>query len=127
MAVKVWEEEKGRSACAERPLGIEVTGELENLVHAAHAACAGGSGGGCLLVVLLDVGDEGFGGEHEARDGRCVLQREAGDLSWVDDAYLNHVAVFTGFGVEAEVFFLGVANLADHNSAFMAGVESDLA
>src|SRR5258708_18263140 len=86
MAVKVWQEEKGRSACAERPLGIEVTGELENLVHAAHAACAGGSGGGRLLVVFLDVSDEGFGGEHQARDRRCVLQRDAGDLRRGDNA-----------------------------------------
>src|SRR5712664_3249507 len=127
MAVKVCQEEKGRSACAERPFGIEVTGELENLVHAAHAASAGCSGGGCLLVFFLDVGDEGFGGEHEARDGRCVLQREAGDLGRVDYAHLHHVAVLAGFGVEAEVFFLGVADLADNNGAFVAGVERDLA
>src|SRR5712671_178605 len=98
------------------------------LVHAAHAhaACAGCSGGGCFGV-FLDVGDEGFGGEHQARDGGCVLQREAGDLGWVDDAHLDHVAVLAGLGVEAEVFFLGVADFADHNGTFMAGVESDLA
>src|SRR6267154_2363182 len=98
------------------------------LVHAAHAACAGGSAAGCrCLGIFLDVGDEGFGSEHEARDGRCVLQRKAGDLGRVDDAHLDHVAVLAGLGVEAEVFFLGVADLADHNGAFMAGVESDLA
>src|SRR5216684_2226057 len=114
-----------RAAREDRPSRIEVTGELVNLVHAAHAACAGGSGGGCLGV-FFDVGDEGFGGEHQARDGRCVLQREAGDLGWVDDAHLDHVAVLAGLGVEAEVFFLGVADLADHNGAFVAGVESDL-
>src|SRR5216684_6755049 len=115
-----------RAAREDRPFRIEVTGELVNLVHAAHAACAGGSGGGCLGV-FLDVGDEGFGGEHQARDGSCVLQREAGDLGWVDDAHLDHVAVLAGLGVEAEVLFLGVADPADHNGAFVAGVESDLA
>src|SRR6267154_601393 len=97
------------------------------LVHAAHAACAGGSAAGCrCLGIFLDVGDEGFGSEHEARDGRCVLQRKAGDLGRVDDAHLDHVAVLAGLGVEAEVFFLGVADLADHNGAFVAGVEGDL-
>src|SRR6266480_4694220 len=110
-----------------RPFGTEGTGELVNLVHAAHAAGAGGPGSGGLLVIFLDVGDEGLGGEHEARDGRRVLQREAGDLGRVDDAHLDHVAVLAGLGVEAEVFFLGVADLADHNGACMAGVESDLA
>src|SRR2546426_5622355 len=115
-----------RVAREDRPFRIEVTGELENLVHAAHAACAGGSGSGSLLIFFLDVSDEGFGGEHEARDGRCVLQREAGDLGWVDDTHLHHVAVLAGLSVEAEVFFLGVADPADHNSAFVAGIESDL-
>src|SRR6267378_2515226 len=109
------------------PFRIEVTGELENLVHAAHAASAGGSGSGSLLIVFLDVRDEGFGGEHQARDGSCILQREAGDLGWVNNAYLHHVAVLAGLSVEAEILFLGVADLADHNGAFMAGVESDLA
>src|SRR6266849_6083077 len=50
-----------------RPFRIEVTGELENLVHAAHAACAGGACSRCLLVVFLDFGDQRFGGEHQAR------------------------------------------------------------
>src|SRR5712692_5336068 len=96
------------------------------LVHAAHATCAGGSGGGCLGI-FLDLGDEGFGGEHEARDGRSVLQREPRDLGRVDDAHLDHVAVLAGLGIEAEVFVLGFANPADHNGAFMAGVEGELA
>src|SRR6266852_2225649 len=96
------------------------------LVHAAHADCAGGTGSGCL-VVFLDLGDEGFGGEHEARDGRSVLQRKARDLGRVDDAHLDHVPVLAGLGIEAEVFVLGFANPADHNGAFMAGVEGELA
>src|ERR1700757_770078 len=86
---------KKRAAREDRPFRIEVTGELDNssaavtndrlgLVHAAHAACAGGSSSGCLLVVFLDVSDEGFGSQHKARDGPCVLQREARDLGWID-------------------------------------------
>src|SRR5438132_1627425 len=118
--------QRKRAAREDRPFWIEVTGELENLVHAAHAACAGGSGSGSLLIFFLDVGDEGFRGQHQARDRRRVLQREAGDLGRVDYAHLYHVAVLAGFSVEAEVFFLGVADLADHNGAFVAGVERDL-
>src|SRR6202521_3548397 len=102
-------------------------GKLANLVHAAHAACAGSSGSGCLLVVFLDVGDEGFGGEHQARDGRRVLQGEAGDLGRVDNTHLDHVAVLAGMGVKVQAFVLGIADLADHNGAFMAGVEGNLA
>src|SRR5437660_1426714 len=119
--------QRKRAAREDRPFWIEVTGELENLVHAAHAACAGGSGSGSLLIFFLDVGDEGFRGKHQARDRRRVLQREAGDLGRVDYAHLHHVAVLAGLRVEAEVLFLGVADLANHNGAFVAGVESDLA
>src|SRR5438093_1437584 len=43
------------------------------------------------------------------------------------DAGLHHIAVLASVGVEAEVFILGVADFADHHSAFVSGVESDLA
>src|SRR5580658_3106306 len=110
------------------PFWIEVGASWKSLVHAAHAACAGGSAASsCSLVFFLDFSDEGFGREHEARDGGCVLQRQAGDLSRVDDAHLDHVAVFAGVCVEAEVLVLRVADLADHDSAFETGVEGDLA
>ncbi len=79
------------------------------------------------LGLFLDFGHQSFGGEHQARDGRGVLQRQTGNLGWVDDAGLNQVNVFAGVGVEAVVFVLGVADLADHNRAFKAGVECDLA
>src|SRR5262249_36757847 len=69
---------------------------------------------------------EGFGGEHQARDGGCVLQRQASDLGRIDDAHLDHVAVLGAVRVEAKVVVLGLADLADHNGAFQAGVVSDL-
>ena len=75
-----------------------------------------------LLVVFLDVGDQSFGGEHQAGDGRGVLQSEASDLGWVDYARLDHVAELSGVRVEAEVIVLGFANAADDHSAFVAGV-----
>src|SRR6266446_3948133 len=105
-----------------RPLHWDV------LVHAAHAARATWTAGSCaLLVVFLELGHQCFGGEHQAGDGRGVLQREASDLGRVDDASLYEVNVFTGVRVEAEVFVLGLANLADDHGAFEAGVEGDLA
>src|SRR6266851_2053028 len=56
------------------------------LVHAAHAAARTSGTAGCraLLVVFLQFGDERFGGEHQARDGSCVLQRQAGDLGGIN-------------------------------------------
>src|SRR5256714_13629169 len=100
---------------------------LLSLVHAAHAACAWGAAGRSLLLFFLDFSNEGFGGEHQARDGGCVLQCQAGDLGRVDDALLDHVAVLAGVRVEAKVVVLGLADFADDYRAFMSGVVSDLA
>src|SRR5207302_4812873 len=101
-----------------------------SLVHAAHAAARSTrTAAGCrtLLFVFLEFCNERFGGEHQARDGSCVLQRQASDLGRVDDAHLNHVAIVASVRIEAEVFVLRLADLADHHSAFSSGVMSDLA
>jgi modification methylase len=48
------------------------------LVHAAHTATAAGhTAASALLVVFLDVGHQGFGGEHQAGDRSGVLECEA--------------------------------------------------
>src|SRR5260370_31628958 len=95
---------------------------------AAVAAVARGTAGrGTLLFVFLEFSDERFGGEHQARDGGCVLQRQASDLGGVDDAHLDHVAIVAGVRIEAVVFILRLADLADHHSAFVTGVQRDLA
>src|ERR1700732_4833231 len=79
---------KGVLVCTEGALWIEVVGELVKppgaqagvpvllvLVHAAHAACAGGSpAASSCSFLFLDFSDEGFGREHEARDRGCVLK-----------------------------------------------------
>src|ERR1700683_320386 len=100
------------------------------LVHAAHAAtawhAATGTSASAGLRLFLDVGDEGFGGEHQAGDGRGVLESEAGDFGGVDNARLNQVAELFGFRVVAEVIVLRFANAADDHSAFLTGVECDL-
>ena len=99
---------------------------LPVLVHAAHAACARGAGRG-FLFLFLELGHERFRGQHQARDGRCVLQRQTGDLGRVNNAHLHHVAVFAGVRIEPKVLFLGFADFADHHSAFGTGVVGDLA
>jgi hypothetical protein len=69
-----------------------------------------------LLHVFLDVGDQSFGGEHQAGDGCGVLQSETSDLGRVDHASLDQVAVLAGLRVEAEVLVLRFAHAADDDA-----------
>src|SRR5689334_2232949 len=100
-----------------------------SLVHAAHAAAWSTRTAGCctLLLVFLHFRDESFGGEHQARNGSCVLQRQASDLSRVDDTHLDHVAIIASIRVEAEVLILRLAYLADYDRTFKTSVQRDLA
>ena len=81
-----------------------------DLVHPAHAAAWTATMSACacsgLLGLFLDVGDQSFGGEHQAGNGRGVLEREARDLGRVDNARLDHVAELSGIRVVAEVLVL---------------------
>src|SRR5438270_7516907 len=63
------------------------------LVHSAHTAGAtwAAACGCCLLFVFLEFSHERFGGEHQAGDRGGVLQSEAGDLGWVNNASLHHI------------------------------------
>src|SRR5208283_3290229 len=98
-----------------------------SLVHSAHAARSARTAGcSSLLVVFLQLGHERFRGEHQARNGRRVLQRQTSDLGRVDHASLHQVNILASICVEAEVLVLGVADLADHYRAFKAGVVRDL-
>ena len=92
--------------------------------HAAHAAAAARHGRG---VVLGQLGDHGFGGDQQRGNRGGVLERGAHDLDRVDDAHLDHVAIFAGLGVVAEVVGGVVEHLADNHRAFVARVLGDLA
>src|SRR4029453_13130394 len=81
---------------------------------------------GRRLFLLRLLGDEGLGGEHEARDRRRVLQRGANDLRRVDHAGLDEVLVHERRGVEAERA-LALFYLRDDDRAVGARVASDLA
>src|ERR1700758_1959353 len=79
----------------------------KTLVHPAHAAgTARTTSSRSLLVVFLEFGHESFRGQHQAGDGRGILQSQTGDLGRVNHAHLDHVAVLTAVGVEAEVIVL---------------------
>jgi hypothetical protein len=90
-------------------------------VHVSHAA------GRSALLFFRNVGDEGFGGQHQRRDRAGVLQCGAHQLGRVEHACLDQVFVLAGQGVIAEVVVLRVVNLAQDYSAFLAGVLGDLA
>jgi two-component system, LytTR family, response regulator len=95
-----------------------------NLVHAAHAAGARGAAAvSCAgFLRFLDVGHQSFGGEHEARDGSGVLQSETSNLGRVDHACLDQVAVLAGVRVVAKVLVLGLADFAQNDGTFVAGI-----
>src|SRR4029077_6439870 len=63
---------------------------------------------------------------HQAGNGRGVLESEARDLGWVNDARLDHVAELVGVRVEAEVVFFAFTNASDDDCTFGARVQSDL-
>src|SRR5690606_6397051 len=102
----------------------EGTNGLHHAVHAAHAA-RHAAGRGALRLGL--VGDHGFGRDQQARDRGRVFQSGPGHLRRVDDAELEHVAIFLGLGVEVEVLVLRLADLARDDRAVNAGVLGDLA
>ena len=94
------------------------------LVHAVHAAHAGGSRG-CGRFGL--VGDQRLGGQHHGADRRGVLQRGTGDLGRIDDTGADHVAVNLLVGVEAVADLAAALDLLKHHAAVHTGVLGDLA
>src|SRR5882762_2490466 len=122
-------DQKKERAGRNRP-ALKIREGESDLVHAAHAAARTtrtAASRRTLLFVFLEFGNERFGGEHQARDGSCVLQRQACDLGWIDDAHLNHGAIVASVRVVAEVLGLGLADFADHDGAFGSGVVRNLA
>src|SRR6185312_16414085 len=105
-------------------------GERNGLkIHTAHATHAAAHATGATMVVLFLLrrfADHGFGGDHEAGDRGGVLQRRTGDLGRIEDAHLNHVAVFAGGGVVA-IVALAFGDLVQHHRRLFAGVGDDFA
>ena len=89
----------------------------------------GGHGGGFFF--FGDVGDQALGGQDHGGDGGGIFEGAADDLERVDHAGLEHVTVFAGDDVVAEVLvalFLGKpADVLDDDCAILAGILSQFA
>src|SRR5436309_2911767 len=70
------------------------------VVHAFGSAVAAGSRS---LLLLRDLANHGFGGEHQAGDGGRVLQSGTGHLRGIDDTRGHEVFIDIGQSVVAEV------------------------
>ena len=102
------------------PVRIEAT--LEGVDR--PGALAGGHRG--RLLLLLDLRDHHLGRQHEARDGRGVLERRLRHLGRVDDPRLEQVLHLLGGRVEADVAAL-LLELLEDDRALDPRVRDDLA
>src|SRR5204862_6349699 len=73
------------------------------------------------FFLFRNLGDQCFGGEQQARDRRCVLQRAARDLCRIDDAGLHQIGVFAAGNVVTFVAF-ALLDFLDNERAFCASV-----
>src|SRR5713226_3770833 len=90
----------------------------------AGIACGSSRG---HLFLSLGLGYQDFGCQHQCDDGRSVLERETGDLRWINHTGLDQVAELTGLCVETEVFILRLAHASYNYRAFVPSVLGDLA
>src|SRR5262249_14942575 len=79
-----------------------------------------------LLFLLRCLGDERIAGQEQRRDAGGVLQGAADDLGWVDDPFLDHIAVAVLAGVITVVLVTALMTLGRHNRTIRAGVLGDL-
>src|SRR5262245_5183239 len=87
------------------------------VIHAAHSARRHWRS----FFLFRNFRDQCFGGEQQARDGRCVLQRAARDLGWIDDTGLHQVGVLLGGNIVTFVAF-ALLDFLDNERAFRACV-----
>src|SRR5581483_5724870 len=97
------------------------------LVHVTHAAAVPSSAHRSSLLLFRNLGDEGFGGEHQRCDRTGVGQSGAYDLGRIEHASLHQVLILASLGVVAEVGVLRIEHLPQDNRALFAGVLGDLA
>ena len=77
------------------------------------------------LFLLRGLGDEGLGGQEQARDRRSVLKGQACDFDGVDDARFEQVAPFAGLGIVAVMGIIALFDVADDDSAVDSSVLGD--
>ena len=78
------------------------------------------------LVLLREVGDQDIRRQDHRRNGRGVLERAADHLDGIDNPGLEHIDVFAGIGVKADVA-APLNDLLDDDRAIDAAVVGDLA
>jgi hypothetical protein len=111
-----------------QPLSLSFVGR-EDLVLVIHPAARGHHGGG--IFFFGHVGDQTLGRQYHGSDGSGIFEGAAHYLEWVNDTSLEHVNVFFGDDVVAEVFialFLGKpADILDNDRAVLADILSQSA
>ena len=95
-----------------------------NLHHSAHSAHAAGRRHRGFFL-FLDVRDQALRGQQQTCDRSRVLQRRTGDLRRIENTGLDHVDIFAGRDVEADVA-LGLFHALNHDTALVAAVRGEL-
>src|SRR5665213_4198304 len=78
------------------------------------------------LLLLRDLRDHRFRGQHQGADRRRVLQSRPRYLGRIDHAVLHQVLILRRGSVETEVGVLVRTDLLDDDGAFIARVADDL-
>src|SRR5690606_6864492 len=80
-------------------------GGLHHTAHSAHATHGVHSRSAACRLVFRQLGNHGFGGDHQTSDRSSSLQSSTGDFGGVQNTQLNHITVVAGCSVIAEVTF----------------------
>ncbi len=103
----------------ESPAGLHPhAAHSTHATHTAHVRHAAGR------LVFSQFSNHALGGQHQAGDGRGVLQCGAGHLGRIEHAHFDHVAVLAG-GRVVTVVTLAALHLVDHDRRLIAGVGND--
>ena len=101
-------------------LPLSVAGSALVLMSVSVVAVAAG------FLLLLLLGDHGFGRQEQGGDAGGIAQRGVYDLGRVDHTHVDQIAVFLGSGVVAVVAVVGGDVLYD-DGPFLSGVAGYLA
>ncbi len=90
-------------------------------VHSPLLNRAVNSGGAFLIV---DLGDEDVGRQHQTGDAGRILQSRTGDLGRIDNTGLEHVNVLTAIGIIPNRcgFFAALTNLVGNDRSVDARI-----
>ncbi len=94
-------------------------------VHSAHATHSAARCAMRMVVFLRRLRDHDLCREQQTRNRGGVLQSQARDLGRIQDAHLEHIAVFIRRGVVAEAA-LALADAVQYDSGVLAGVRHNL-